>query len=314
LSATYVHSEEWSGEDVGVGDVVTALCRLRDESAHETEGPDMRTSVMTHLAWVPPEWQEAALQTLAGLEERHPSRGILLFPEPDAQDGIDAKITVLAFPLREQRRHIAAEVIELRLRGRSCEAPASIVNPLLVPALPVFLRWRGRPRFGEQRVDQLVDVCDRLIFDSREWPDVPKAYAELFHPAAPAKPARPLGGAAESAPVDRAACSDIAWRRTEPWRRCLGQLWPGIAELRRLRVEGPIAEASLLAGWLSSRLERDVDLEHEEADELKVVDVDGDACPVPQDVPSPSDLLSAELNEFSRDRVYEAAARAAVTV
>ena len=293
MSATHVHAEEWSGEDVGIGDVVTQLCRLRDESAHETEGPDMRTSVMTHLAWVPREWEEAALETLAGLEERHPSRGILLFPEPEAKDGIDARITVLAFPLREQRRHIAAEVIELRLRGRSCEAPASIVNPLLVPALPVFLRWRGRPPFGEQSAEQLVDVCDRLIVDSREWPDVPKAYAEL--------------------PFDQTACSDIAWRRTEPWRRCLARLWPSIAELGTLRVQGPIAEASLLAGWLRSRLDRDVELEHEEADELTGVDVDGAACPVPRELPSSSDLLSAELDEFGRDRVYEAAALAAVT-
>jgi hypothetical protein len=293
LSTTHVHAEEWSGEDVGVGDVVTALCRLRDESARETVGPDMRTSVMTHLAWVPPEWEEAALETLAGLEERHPSRGILLLPRPDADDGIDAKVSVLAFPLREQRRHIAAEVIELRLRGRSCQAPASIVNPLLVPALPVFLRWRGRPQLGEQSVEQLVDVCDRLIVDSREWPDVPQAYGEL--------------------PFERAACSDIAWRRTEPWRRCLARMWPRIAEVQTLRVEGPIAEASLLAGWLRSRLERDFELEHDEADELKVVEVDGAACPDPREHPTSSDLLSAELDEFGRDRVYEAAALAAVT-
>jgi hypothetical protein len=293
LSTTHVHAEEWSGEDVGIGDVVTALCRLREESAHETEGPDMRTSVMTHLAWVPPEWEEAALETLAGLEERHPSRGILLFPQPDAEDGIDATISVLAFPLREQRRHIAAEVIELRLRGSSCQAPASIVNPLLVPALPVFLRWRGRPQFGEERVDQLVEVCDRLIVDSREWPDVPEAYREL--------------------PFESAACTDIAWRRIERWRRCLARMWPGIAELRTLRVEGPIAEASLLAGWLRSRLEREVELEHDDTEELVAVDVDGTACPVPREHPSSSDLLSAELDEFGRDRVYEAAARAAVT-
>jgi glucose-6-phosphate dehydrogenase assembly protein OpcA len=293
LSATHVHAEEWSGEDVGVSDIVTALCGLRDKSAHETEGPDMRTSVMTHLAWVPNEWESAALDTLAGLEERHPSRGILLFPDPDAEDRIDAKISVLAFPLREQRRHIAAEVIELRLCGRACEAPASIVNPLLVPALPVFLRWRGRPQFGQQHVEQLVEVCDRLIVDSREWPDVPKGYAAL--------------------PFDRTACSDIAWRRTEPWRRCLARLWPGIAELRSLRVQGPTAEASLLAGWLRSRLERDLELEHVDADELRMVDVDGAACPVPKEQPTSSELLSAELDEFSRDRVYEAAALAAVT-
>jgi glucose-6-phosphate dehydrogenase assembly protein OpcA len=218
---------------------------------------------------------------------------ILLFPEPRGPDSIDARVSVLAFPLAAQRRHIAAEVIELRLCGRACQAPASIVNPLLVPALPVFLRWRGRPQFGEQHVDELVEVCDRLIVDSREWPDVPKAYAEL--------------------PFNRAACSDIAWRRTEPWRRCLARLWPGIAELRTLRVQGPIAEAALLAGWLRSRLERDVGLEQEAAEELSLVEVDGDACPVPKEQPSSSELLSGELDEFSRDRVYEAAALAAVT-
>jgi hypothetical protein len=284
---------EWSGEEVSVRDVTDALCRLREESAHETEGPDLRTSVMTHLAWVPSEWEEAAVETLAGLGERHPSRGILLFPEPDASDGIDAKVSVLSFPLREQRTHIAAEVVELRLRGRSCDAPASIVNPLLVPGLPVFLRWRGRPQFGRESVEQLVEVTDRLIVDSREWPDVPKAYAEL--------------------PFDQTACSDIAWRRTEPWRRCLARLWPGIAELQTLRVRGPVAEAALLAGWLRSRLERDVELEQEAAEELSLVEVDGDACPVPKEQPSSSDLLSGELDEFSRDRVYEAAALAAVT-
>lgn len=293
LSTTHVHAERWSDENVGVDDVVTALCRLRDEAAHETEGPDLRTSVMTHLAWVPPEWEEAALETLAGLEERHPSRGILLFPRPDEEDGIDAKVSVLAFPLREQRRHIAAEVIELRLRGRTSQAPASIVNPLLVPALPVFLRWRGRPEFGSQNVDQLVEVTDRLIVDSGEWPDAPAAYRDL--------------------PFEDTACSDIAWRRTERWRRCLARMWPGIAELRTLRVEGPVAEASLLAGWLRTRLEREVELEHDDSEELVAVDVDGAACPVPRESPTSSGLLSAELDEFSRDRVYEASATAAAT-
>jgi glucose-6-phosphate dehydrogenase assembly protein OpcA len=291
LSTAHVHAEQWSGEDVGVDDVVRALCRLREESAHETEGPDLRTSVMTHLAWVPSEWEEAAVETLAGLGERHPSRGILLFPDPDAADGIDAKVSMLAFPLREQRRHIAAEVIELRLRGLSSRAAASIVNPLLVSGLPVFLRWRGRPPFGEPEAEQLLDVCDRFIADSKEWPDVPQAYAEL--------------------PFDRAACSDIAWRRTEPWRKALAGLWPEIAEVRRLRVLGPIADASLLAGWLRSRLELEVELEHDEADELTEVEVDGKTCAAPDEHLTSSALLSTELDEFGRDPVYEAAARLA---
>jgi glucose-6-phosphate dehydrogenase assembly protein OpcA len=292
LSTTEVQAEEWSGEDVSIGDVVSALHRLRTESAGQTEGPDLRTSVMTHLAWVPPEWQEAAVETLAGLGDRHPSRGILLFPEASESDGIDAKVSVLAFPLSHQRRHIAAEVIELHLRGRTIDAPASIVMPLLVTGLPVFLRWRGRPPFGEPTVEQLVDVCDRFIVDTGEWPDVPAAYREL--------------------PIDRTACSDIAWRRTEPWRRVLAGLWPEIADVAELKVAGPIAEASLLAGWLRSCLSHDVELVREEADQVESVNIDGKSCQSPRERLSGSDLLSAELDEFGRNPVYEAAAQAAV--
>lgn len=291
MSATDVEAAEWSAKDVSIGDVITALDRLRSESAGETEGPDLRTSVMTHLAWVPPEWQKAAAETLAGLGERHPSRGILLFPEESGTDGIDAKVSVLAFPLSHQRRHIAAEVIELHLRGGRTEAPASIVMPLLVTGLPVFLRWRGRPPFGELAVEQLIDVCDRFIVDSGEWPDAPAAYSDL--------------------PFDRTACSDIAWRRTEPWRRALAGLWPEIKEAGELKVTGPVAEASLLAGWLRSRLDRKVSLAHESSKQLEHVAVDGEECPVPREQPSGSDLLSAELDEFGRDPVYEAAAQAA---
>jgi glucose-6-phosphate dehydrogenase-like protein OpcA len=291
LSVAHVHAEEWTGENVAIGDIEEALGRLRDECSHDTEGPDLRTSVMTHLAWVPPEWHEAAVETLSGLGEHHPSRGILLVPDPSAEDGIDATVSVLAFPLATQRRHIAAEVIELRLRGSRKEAPASIVIPLLVSGLPVFLRWRGRPPFGEQAIEQLLDVCDRFIVDSREWPDVPKAYADL--------------------PFDRAKCSDIAWRRTEPWRRALAGLWPKIGEARTVKATGPKAESSLLAGWLRSRLGREIALEYEKADELTAVEVDGEPCPVPHEHPTASDLLSAELDEFGRDPVYEAAASAA---
>ena len=290
--STAVNAVEWSGEDVEVADVVQALCRLREESADETAGPDLRTSVMTHLAWVPREWEEVAVETLAGLGERHPSRGILLFPDRAAADGIDAKVSMLAFPLREQRRHIAVEVIELRLRGLSSRAAASIVNPLLVPGLPVFLRWRGRPPFGELEADELIDVCDRLIYDSKEWPDTPQAYAEL--------------------PFERTACSDIAWRRTEPWRGVLAGLWPGVGDVHGLYVRGPVAEASLLAGWLRSRLDRDVELMQDEADELTAIAVDGEPCAPPHERVTGSDLLSAELDEFGRDPVYEAAASRAV--
>jgi glucose-6-phosphate dehydrogenase assembly protein OpcA len=187
------------------------------------------------------------------------------------------------------------ETIRVRLSGSRADVPASVVQPLLLPDLPVFLRWRGLPPFGERPFEELVDVVDRLIIDSTEWPGLPGPYERL------------------AGIFDRVAVSDIAWARTSRWRPQLASLWPEIANVQQIKVTGTEAQANLLAGWLRSRLGHDVELEHEPADKLTGVEVDGEPAPFPPgDRPDPADLLSDELDRFSRDRVYEEAVRAAV--
>jgi hypothetical protein len=279
--------EKWNGEDTTVAEIERALAELREPS-------DLRTSVMTHTAWVPEEWLDAARTTLAGLAERHPSRTILLVPRPGGEDALEAHVSLECFPLLGEERHICSEVIELHLKGRRAEAAASIVLPLLLPDLPVFLRWRGRPPFDLDVLDDLVEVVDRLVVDSREWDEVRDGFhhvAELF---------------------DRTAASDIAWARTLPWRVEIAHLWPDIADADELRVSGPESESLLLAGWLRSRLGRRIDLVREPADAVEAVAVDGEDVPTPGEPPrSASDLLSDELDRFSRDPVYEEAVKAA---
>jgi glucose-6-phosphate dehydrogenase assembly protein OpcA len=267
-----------------IGEIDRELASLRSDP--DTGQPFQRTSVMTHIAWVPEAWVEAAEDVLAGLAERHPSRTIVLFPQPGAEDGLEAKVQVDCFSIGESR--VCSETIRLRLGGRRTEAPASVVEPLLLPDLPVFLRWRGLPPFGEHHFEQLLDTVDRLIVDSTEWPGLPEPYgrlAEIF---------------------DRVVVSDIAWARTSRWRPQLASLWPGIADVRRIKVTGTGAQAQLLAGWLRSRLGHPIELEHEPSDRLVGVDVDGEPTPFPPgDRPDPADLLSDELETFARDRVYE---------
>jgi glucose-6-phosphate dehydrogenase assembly protein OpcA len=230
------------------------------------------------------------------MAERHPSRTIVLFPEPDAADNrIDARAEVERWKVPDTDRGLVTEVVELTLRGARTKAPASIVEPLLISDLPVFLRWRGEPPWGAPELEQLVEVTDRLIVDSTEWDDVPGAYrrlAELF---------------------PRCAASDIAWARTSRWRSHLATLWPGLADVQTVRVRGTAAQAWLLCGWLRTRLGRDeIALEHEPADRLEGVSLDGEAVPLPPgDPPAPSDVLSDELERFTPDPVYEAAVLAA---
>lgn len=275
-----------------IREIERELASLRAEPG--AEAPYQRTSVMTHTAWVPPEWVEAAEDVLSGLAERHPSRTVVLFPEPDGDDGLDGEVEVGVYPAGEGRQ-ICTETIRIRLMGPRASAPASVVQPLLLPDLPAFLRWRGLPPFGEPEFEQLIDVVDRLIVDSTEWPDLPESYRGL----------EPV--------FDRVAVSDIAWARTGRWRPMLASLWPDIAGVKRIRVKGTTAQAHLLAGWLRSRLQHPVELEHEPSDRLVGVDLDGEPAPFPPgDPPTGADVLSEELDQFGRDRTYEAAVRSTV--
>src|SRR6266536_1138634 len=195
--STQVEVENWIGENVRLADVESALARLRDASAKEGAPPNLRTSVMTHMAWVPEEWLDAARGALSGMAEQHPSRTILLVPLPHSgENQINAAVSLECYAVPGVDRRVCSEVVELHMHGPRAKAPASIVEPLLISDLPVFLRWRGEPPWPAPELEQLVNVTDRLIVDSTEWDDLPFPYRHL----------RDF--------FDLTAISDIAWSRT----------------------------------------------------------------------------------------------------
>jgi hypothetical protein len=277
-----------------IADVERRLARLRSREEAEDGVPELRASTATHLVWAPPNWLPQARRTLQGLADRHPSRVVFLVPEPGRRDAVAASARIVEFDLGEARE-VFSEVIELRLRGTPARHPGSIVLPLLIADLPAFCRWRGEPRWESTAFEEIVHACDRLVVDSGEWKQLPSSYGKL------------------AALFDRLAVSDIAFRRTLPWRARLAELWPRSGRVSRLRVEGPRADALLLAGWLRSRLRRDVELVRRSAPEVQALALDGEPVEPPVGTPlGPSDLLSAELDVLSRDRVYEAAVVAAL--
>jgi glucose-6-phosphate dehydrogenase assembly protein OpcA len=274
-----------------VSEIERQLAQLREREGADGM-PDLRTSTMTHIVWCPPSWRPQARQTLAGLHERHPARTIILIPEPGPRAEIKARAELREFRVHGLSREVLSEVIEIRLCGSAARQPGSVLLPLLVSGLPVFCRWRGEPAWSSGQLEQIVALTDRLVVDSSEWKGVPRAYAALADL------------------FDRTAVSDIAFSRTIPWRRRLAELWPGIGSVSKLRVEGPRADAELVAGWLRSRLKRDVSLTRRDAAAVVAIRVDGTPVASPGEIPSPSELLSAELDRFGRDAVYEAAVRA----
>jgi glucose-6-phosphate dehydrogenase assembly protein OpcA len=271
--------------DVSVAEIEWRLDELR-----EHEATSQRTSVLTHTAWVPPEWARAAGRVLEGMGPRVPSRTILLHPDPEAPvTRLDAVVEHECFPVGGHET--CAESVRIWLRGETAKAPASVVAPLQIADLPAFLRWRGRLPFGSSVLEQLIGVHDRLIFDSSEW-------GERLGPLYRRLPRL----------FDLIGASDLAWARGLPYRAGLAEVWP--FEAKVLHVRGPRADAMLLHAWLRSRLKRDVELRREDARELRAVEIDG--IPVRTRrrlMRSGSDLLSAELEVFDRDPIYEAAVR-----
>lgn len=271
-----------------VREIERSLARQRRRQERDTY-PELRLSTMTHLAWVPPRWLDAAKATLAGLEERHPARTILLIPEPGRKDGVEASAVVHDFAAGGGRE-VLSEVIEVRLRGRVAEHPASVVLPLLVSDLPVFCRWRGEPDWGGNAFGELTSLADRLVVDSAEWKSLAAAAPDLRRQ------------------FDRLAVSDIAYLRSLGWRARLAEAWPGVRSVKRVEIHGPEAEALLVAGWLRSRLRKRIELTQRRADRIRAIRLDGEALRPPIGKrPAASDLLSEELESLGRDPVYEAA-------
>lgn len=276
-----------------VSEIERQLAELRCRKL-EDDGADLRTSTMTHVVWASPRWLPKARAVFAGLEERHPARTIFLIPQAGAHGRISGRASLKRTPVIGLTREVFSEVIEVRLAGKARQHPASIVLPLLITDLPAFCRWRGEPPWGATQLDELVGVCDRLVVDSGEWPGLPERYRRLTRL------------------FDRVAVSDLAFARTLPWRIRLAELWPAVRDVTHVRLQGPGAEALLFAGWLRSRLRRQIRLTRGAARTFQALWVDGERVePPPGSEPTPSDLLSAELAVLGRDPIYEAAVRAA---
>ena len=193
---------------------------------------------MTHVAWAPPKWAEAARRTLAGLEERHPVADDPALPGAGTAG-------------RHRRRRStallrAAGVVARGLLGgdraaarRQARAGARLdraAAPDLRPAdvLPLARRaalGRAGARAARRRLRQ---ARRRLLRVAR----APAAYAQLGEL------------------FDRVAVSDIAWGRRRAGAGGSRRSGRGSASASGCRVTGPKAEALLLAGWLRSRLGR----------------------------------------------------------
>lgn len=200
---------------------------------------------------------EFLAQLIDPITTRHPSRAILIEPaEPEARSEFEARVSASCV-VRQGSGFLGCELVILRAKPCAYEKLRSVVVPLIVPDLPIFLWWRkplaSDPSHASREVelfDGLAKLAGRIIIDSAHLADP----AAQFHRLAAAIRTR----------RSQAAFSDLAWARLTTWRQLVAQFFDGPALSHVDRVSQVVVDYSaadvvppeplLLAGWLASRL------------------------------------------------------------
>ncbi len=250
----------WGARVGSVGVLERELTRLRRaSSAHAKEqGRTVaRAAVLNLVVYAEREVHaRRAAMTTSRLAGRHPSRGIIVLGDRD-REGADVSIELHCHvPRDDQAAQVCYEQIFARVRGDADDRVASVVIPLLVPDLPVFLWWTGTPPRDTHRFDDLLALADRLIVDSADFAQPGVTLPRLAELA--------LGQGYRSFGV-----TDLNWTRLTPWRELVAGFFdvatwrPFLDEIVGVRVGFGVdmdgrdihpSQALLFVAWLSSRL------------------------------------------------------------
>jgi glucose-6-phosphate dehydrogenase assembly protein OpcA len=246
----------WGASATSIDALERELARLRRAAvAHAKErGRTLaRASVLNLVVYAEREAHaRRAARTVEDLALRHPSRAVIVLGDR-GRDGVTASVELHCHvPQADRAQPVLYEQIFARVRGDYDERVASVVIPLLVPDLPVFLWWTGTPPSDARHLDDLVGLADRLIVDSADF----------------ARPDRTLP---EIASLSRlhVGITDLNWARLTPWRELVAQFFdvpswrPFLDGVTGIRVGFAVdmdgrdihpSQALLLLGWLASRL------------------------------------------------------------
>jgi len=199
---------------------------------------------------------QRAARTISQLAMRHPSRAIVVLGDRHTGPSTPPGVTLHAqLPSIDRFDQVHYEQVLIRARGDVADRLASVVVPLLVPDLPVFVWWTETPPVGTRHFEDLLALADRLVVDSADF----------------ARPETMLPQLASVCIVGAKHCAltDLNWARLTAWRELLTQffdvpswraLLPGIDGVRvsfAVDADGREihpSQALLFIGWMAARL------------------------------------------------------------
>ncbi len=242
-----------------VGEIEVGLSAMW-RSAPEASGAETsvtHASALTLLVYV--DCQKAAQEVsnmLAEVTQQNPCRAVVMVMDPKGSPpGVTASISAHCHMSVDGDKQICSEQITLNARGETGSELASVVLPLTVSGLPIYLWWQAEEFAMAAYFDQIVRVTQHVIVDSARF-------------AATGADMRALAAWLEKH-SGRIRLSDLNWARTTPWREVVAQCFdspdrrPYLYRIREVRIEYEMesarlttqrAQSLLMTAWLATRL------------------------------------------------------------
>ncbi|TMM03180.1 MAG: hypothetical protein E6G05_08265 [Actinobacteria bacterium] len=236
----------WSAQDTTPDDIESALREMLRErhAANQALAP---ARVLNFVVVVDRDWKGEISNRLQRLGRYNASRTVLCAVEEGRQK-LDAR-AVMRYeePADGSGLGVMLEEVEIDLGPEQLERLDTVIDPVIVSELPTML-WS--PHGYDEAVRVALDLVDVILLDSDDLADPPEAFARATEL------------------LRSAYVVDLAWLRTTPWRERLAASFDPpkrraalqrIANLMVRHQPASAASATLLAGWLCSRLRWDAE-------------------------------------------------------
>lgn len=234
-------------------------------SGDTTSGSVTRACAMNLILYS----EDADAEVVAGdvlddITTRHPCRAILAISRESTTPALEAWVSARCHLMDSKtQKQICCEQITVRSEGNGPEELASVVLPLVLPDLPVFLWWRAK-KVQFSNVKPFLPYVDELIVDSSKAEGSDNFFADVIHI---------IGAYLEEKHGAQIVVSDLNWRRCLLWREALALSFDekhgrvalsALDQIDRIQIKyaadqqdrkGSINQSLLFVGWLADRLD-----------------------------------------------------------
>jgi glucose-6-phosphate dehydrogenase assembly protein OpcA len=231
-------------KDVSISQVELELSKIWQSYG---ENSAARASTFNLLIYEPE--GQSSIERMASIDaiaSQSPCRVIDLVPIEGEDEGITAQVAAYC-PIQKTRSSlICGEYITLQGTKDAFNRVHALLADLLIPDLPVFLWWKDSPAPNTRMFERLMNLSDRLIFDSAVFTDSESGLIKK-----------------QSMINSGSQVADLNWQRLAPWQELTAQAFDppdrraAIWDVDGITIDyerGNSTQAQMFLGWIASRL------------------------------------------------------------